>query len=168
LSRIYSDHADWETQFRSDYTDLLDQLRTDQGRQTLIGTEDTREIIPRSGWGWTNWDDPWDTPGTSDTGHLRTARLLWIITTSRELIFSEEYVQSSTGGGNFRMRHSLLANGGPVPAAGEADITVDGGQWQAVLNLRSGGYMPSGDTLPLAKNTFAANGITARARNELW
>lgn len=59
--------------------------------------------------------------------------------------------------------HAVLADGGPVLAAGEFDAEIIGPQlFVSSLNNLSGHYRPTADSLTVARRAFETAGITVR------
>lgn len=78
----------------------------------------------------------------------------WAVTEQRELFIVTKYVQGQ------EISHTVLTNGEPVLAAGEADITgFDDYYYLLNINNHSGHYQPSLSSLEIGKEAFKANGI---------
>ena len=59
--------------------------------------------------------------------------------------------------------HAVLADGGPVLAAGEFEVEFDGPtMFVSALNNMSGHYQPTPDSLAVAQEAFEAAGIHVR------
>ncbi len=57
--------------------------------------------------------------------------------------------------------HTILTNGGPVVAAGEADIAVYGNECIGIeITNYSGHYLPDSSSLEIGKQAFKVFGIT--------
>jgi hypothetical protein len=90
---------------------------------------------------------------------------MWVITPDRELIFAPEYV------GDFRMRHSILSQGGSVLSAGEATLWRGHrarAKWKGTISLQSGGYRPNVASFGVAQRVFAEYGISVEFENAHW
>ena len=92
-------------------------------------------------------------PGFDAIVNQGTTKL--VVTESGELLVAPHSV------GGVEISHAVLAGGQPVLAAGEAEIAGAGGQYVG-LNISnwSGHYMPSEESLSIARAAFAAVGVT--------
>jgi hypothetical protein len=62
--------------------------------------------------------------------------------------------------GKVEIKHSVLFNGKPVIAAGEAEIAGKGGNYLGLrLSNDSGHYLPSADSLAIGREAFLRAGI---------
>jgi hypothetical protein len=86
----------------------------------------------------------------------------WVLTIDGELLFIPEKV------GGDELAHPVMTNGGPVLAAGEADIVDLGGGEYGLLRFtgKSGHYQPDPQSVRVARRVFEAVGIrTLRRRS---
>ncbi|MGW7431119.1 putative T7SS-secreted protein [Streptomyces sp. NPDC054861] len=79
----------------------------------------------------------------------------WAVTESGELLFIPKHVQGT------ELKHSVLTNGDPVRAAGEAEIAGGQGSYFGMeVNRQSGHFWPSEKSLEVGKEAFERAGIT--------
>jgi hypothetical protein len=79
----------------------------------------------------------------------------WVVTESGELLVAPHNV------GEIEIAHAILTNGGPVVAAGEANISVCGNERVGTdISNRSGHYLPDSHSLEIGEQAFKAFGIT--------
>jgi hypothetical protein len=78
----------------------------------------------------------------------------WAINEAGELLIIPKYV------GDVELKHSVLTNGEPVIAAGEAEIAVDSGTRVGIsINRNSGHFQTSAESLELGLDAFNEHGI---------
>lgn len=78
----------------------------------------------------------------------------WAVTLQRELVIIPKYVAS------YEIAHTVLTNGQPVLAAGQAEITGAAGMyWGLEINNHSGHFRPSLASLEIGKELFEKLGI---------
>ncbi|MFJ6517641.1 putative T7SS-secreted protein [Streptomyces filamentosus] len=78
----------------------------------------------------------------------------WAVTKEGELLIIPKHVQGT------ELKHPVLTNGGPVRAAGEAEIAGGGGEYFGMeINNQSGHYWPSTESLEIGKEAFERAGI---------
>jgi hypothetical protein len=78
----------------------------------------------------------------------------WVVTADGKLWIIPKYVSEA------EIAHSVIANGGDVIAAGEADIAGSNGQYVGLdITNHSGHYLPSQGSLEIAKKIFESYGI---------
>ena len=79
----------------------------------------------------------------------------WVVTESGELLVAPHTVRET------EIAHAILTNGGPVVAAGEANIAVYGDERVGIeITNYSGHYLPDSRSLEIGKQAFKAFGIT--------
>ena len=80
-------------------------------------------------------------------------RMIYVVTGDR-LLVSPRYVKGE------HISHAVLADGGPVQAAGETEaVTISGATVLISLNNRSGHYRPGRSSLTVAREAFEARGV---------
>ncbi|GAB1539968.1 hypothetical protein NUACC21_26370 [Scytonema sp. NUACC21] len=85
---------------------------------------------------------------------INAGTVKWAVTQEGELFIVPKYVQGH------EISHTVLTNGEPVLAAGEADITgFDGYYYLLNINNHSGHYQPSLNSLNIGRDAFKANGV---------
>ncbi len=78
----------------------------------------------------------------------------WVVTVDGELWIIPHTV------GNDEIKHSIITNGGDVIAAGDANIAGSNGQYIGIdISNNSGHYLPSEESLEIAKKIFESYGI---------
>jgi hypothetical protein len=78
----------------------------------------------------------------------------WVVNSDGELVIVQKYVDGQ------EISHTVLTNGQPVIAAGEADITgFDGYYYLLNITNHSGHYQPSASSIEIGREVFQANGI---------
>jgi len=78
----------------------------------------------------------------------------WAVTVEGELLIVPKYVKGE------ELAHAVLTNGGPVLAAGEAEIAITDGQYVVIeINNYSGHYHPDRASLRLGEQAFEVRGI---------
>ncbi|MFE5936934.1 putative T7SS-secreted protein [Streptomyces sp. NPDC056470] len=86
---------------------------------------------------------------------INSGTVKWAVTEEGELVFIPKHVQGT------ELKHPVLTNGGPVRAAGEAEIAGGGGQYFAMdINNQSGHFWPSQESLVIGREAFERAGIT--------
>ena len=78
----------------------------------------------------------------------------WAVTVAGELLIIPKSVRGE------ELPHTVLTNGEPVLAAGEAEIARTDGQYALIdINHHSGHYRPDRHSLTLGERAFAAQGV---------
>lgn len=78
----------------------------------------------------------------------------WVVSLEQQLFVIPKFIQGQ------EISHTVLTNGEPVLAAGEADIAGDDGEYYLLnINNHSGHYQPSLNSLEIGKEAFIASGI---------
>jgi hypothetical protein len=78
----------------------------------------------------------------------------WAVTAEGELVVIPKYVNQT------EIPHSVLTNGGPVRAAGEANIAGEGGNYFGIdIDNHSGHFRPSPESLQIGREAFERWGI---------
>ncbi len=79
----------------------------------------------------------------------------WAVTVAGELLIVPKYVRGE------ELPHTVLTNGEPVLAAGEAEIVRMDDQYALLdINHHSGHYRPDRQSLRIGERAFADRGIT--------
>jgi hypothetical protein len=79
----------------------------------------------------------------------------WAVTVEGELLIVPKHIKGQ------ELAHTVLTNGGPVLAAGEAEIAGTDGQYVVIeINDHSGHYRPDRASLRLGVQAFEERGIT--------
>jgi hypothetical protein len=77
-----------------------------------------------------------------------------VVSLEQQLFVIPKFIQGQ------EISHTVLTNGEPVLAAGEADIAGDDGEYYLLnINNHSGHYQPSLNSLEIGKEAFIASGI---------
>lgn len=85
---------------------------------------------------------------------INSGTIKWAVDTNGVLKIVPEFV------GEAEMKHSVITDGEPVIAAGEADIIGRNGQYRIInINNHSGHYRPSNASLQIGIDAFADAGI---------
>jgi hypothetical protein len=85
---------------------------------------------------------------------ILAGRVKWAVTLSEELVFVPKFV------GEDEIAHTVLVGGGPVLAAGEAELAGSAGRyWLIEITHHSGHYLPNADSLSIGLEAFARVGI---------
>ena len=96
-----------------------------------------------------------DDPGFSKVANEEDNSLKWVVTESGDLLFVPHAV------GGIEISHSVLTDGRPVVAAGEAVIVVDGNERLCIeISKHSGHYLSDDNSLYIGKQAFKEFGIT--------
>ncbi len=95
-----------------------------------------------------------DYPGFSKVANEEDNSLKWVVTESGDLLFVPHAV------GGIEISHSVLTDGRPVVAAGEAVIVVDGNERLCIeISKHSGHYLSDDNSLYIGKQAFKEFGI---------
>ncbi len=87
---------------------------------------------------------------------VNSGTVKWVVTTDGELLVIPKYVRGQ------EIPHTVMTEGRPILAAGEADLAGTGGQYVAIeLNNHSGHYLPGPERLQIGREAFERMGITA-------
>ncbi|BDA70445.1 hypothetical protein CAL7716_046110 [Calothrix sp. PCC 7716] len=85
---------------------------------------------------------------------INEGTIKWAVTTNRDLVVIPYLV------GSIEVNHTVLTNGEPVLAAGDAEIAGHEGQYFMIsISNRSGHYQPSPDSLNIGMEAFKERGI---------
>ncbi len=95
-----------------------------------------------------------DDPGFGKVAN-EDGKLNWVVTEDGDLLFSPQYVKGEA------IAHTVLTNGRPVVAAGEAEIEVYGNERLCTeITNTSGHYRPDVQSLKIGIHAFEVSGIT--------
>jgi RHS repeat-associated protein len=85
---------------------------------------------------------------------VNSGTVKWVVTANGELLVVPKFVNG------VEIAHTVMTRGGPVLAAGEADIATSGGRY-VLINLveHSGHYQPTAESLDIGRAAFALLGI---------
>lgn len=96
-----------------------------------------------------------DDPGFEKVANEKNNSLKWAVTESGALLFVPHSVEGE------EISHTVLTNGGPVVATGEAVVVVvNNKRFCAKITNHSGHYRPDESSLEIGKQAFRASGIT--------
>jgi hypothetical protein len=85
---------------------------------------------------------------------ILVGRVKWAVTLANELVFVPKFVRYD------EFAHTVLTRGGPVLAAGEAELAgSEGHYWLIEITYHSGHYLPDADSLNIGLAAFARAGI---------
>ncbi len=85
---------------------------------------------------------------------VNAGRVKWAVTETGELVVIPHTTRAT------EIAHAVLTGGGPVLAAGEAEIAVAEGCYFGIeITNRSGHFMPSTSSLEIGRAAFRAHGI---------
>ena len=85
----------------------------------------------------------------------RAGQLNWAVTEEGELLFAPQWV------GGDAIAHTVLTEGSPVVAAGEAEVVLNGDERLCIdITHLSGHYQPDERSLDIGVQAFKTSGIT--------
>lgn len=85
---------------------------------------------------------------------IRAGRVKWAVTLAQELVFVPKFVRSD------EIAHTVLTRGGPLIAAGEAELVGSEGRYLLIeITNHSGHYLPDAESLSIGLEAFARAGI---------
>ncbi|WP_435191259.1 polymorphic toxin-type HINT domain-containing protein [Streptomyces sp. bgisy126] len=86
---------------------------------------------------------------------INSGRIKWAVREDGSLVIIPKFVNGQ------EISHSALTRGGPVRAAGEADIagSSSDGYFGLDINFHSGHFLPSNESLQIGREAFAALGV---------
>jgi hypothetical protein len=94
-----------------------------------------------------------DDPGFGDVAN--EGAINWAVTENGDLLFAPRSVRGEA------IAHTVLTQGGPVVAAGEAYIAVDRNErFCTEITNQSGHYLPDRESLEIGEKAFKVSGIT--------
>jgi hypothetical protein len=94
-----------------------------------------------------------DDPGFGNVAN--EGAINWAVTENGDLLFAPRSVRGEA------IAHTVLTQGGPVVAAGEAYIAVDRNErFCTEITNQSGHYLPDRESLEIGKKAFKVSGIT--------
>lgn len=101
------------------------------------------------------------TPEFDDILNSDETKLKWAVTEDGQIKFVPHTVVNPRTGRTVEINHPVITGGAPVIAAGEAEIIGSDGVYIGLeLNNNSGHYLPSNDSLDIAREIFANLGVT--------
>lgn len=95
-------------------------------------------------------------PGTAEFDSvISSGTVKWAVNENGSLAVIPKFVDRE------ELYHPVLAGGGPVQAAGEADIvgSAESGYYGTEINNYSGHYLPSPESLEIGEEAFQRHGI---------